>query len=180
MRGETNMKTTLWVLMVVALVVPGVAAGDVLTVAPSQAVVLAGDESGLTKVAVQFDLSGMQAGAGRRVDMAMVEWTPSGVPSEEFTEYAAYAATESWSGSSASETSVSVSETVSATWEIDPADYAKNGGFLRFEVTGVVQGWHDSPGSNHGLVLEMGELDEETLASGLGQIRLVVHYGFSR
>jgi len=173
------MKAMLWVLVVCG-VAPGMVSADVLTVAPSQSVVLPADESGVTKVAVQFDLSGMQEGEGRRVDIAMLEWTPSGVPSNAFTEYAAYAATQAWSSASAVETAPSVSETAAAEWEIDPADYAESGGFIRFNVTSVVSGWHDSPGSNHGLVLEMGKLDDEALASALEQIRLVVHYGFSR
>jgi len=171
------MKTMLGILVTLMLA-PALAVGEVLTVSPSQAVVLPADGSGLTKVAVQFDLSGLRAAEGRVIDEAYVEWTPSGVSSEELVTFSAYEVTTAWSAASAAQGAPEVSESAAGTWEVDPADYARTGGFVRFNVTAGVSSWASGASANHGLVLVMGQLDDETLASELNQIHLTVRYGF--
>ena len=62
---------------------------EVLILTPTQSAVCPADESGVTKVVLQFDLSGITGGEGRQIDQALLEWVVTGMPSPSTTPSAA-------------------------------------------------------------------------------------------
>jgi hypothetical protein len=153
---------------------------EVLTLTATQSTVLPASDAAPARVALQFDLSGIAAGEGRRIDSAVLDWSLSGVSSEATSLFAAYAVTAAWTSSAVgSGTAVSVDEDPAAEWDITPLDYERNGGgFVRFDLTHLVRQWADGERTNHGLLIATPDLSEGTLSSGLAAPRLVVRYGF--
>ena len=78
------------------LVMPVVAGADVLKVAPTQAVILPSDGSGVTRVALLFDLSDMRGGSGRKINAAHLQWSITGVSANERSEFFLHEATSAW------------------------------------------------------------------------------------
>jgi hypothetical protein len=112
------------------------------------------------------------------IDEAFLEWEAPGVSSEGLTEFFAYAVTQPWSAVSVEAGTVpAYDEEEIAHWTIDPPDYAKHGGFVRLDVTQLVQAWVDRSISNHGIVMACPTLAAESLDGRLGTARLVVKCG---
>lgn len=154
------------------------ASAELISIAPTQAALVDGEHEGV-EAALQFSLAGLATGEGRRIDMAFLEWTLTGVSDEGEAAFAVYPVTASWSGVGDGAVEVSVGESAVAAWESTPADHDKgNGGFVRLEVTALVAGWASGASANHGVVLATGALGAEALAGQLGNARLVVYYGF--
>jgi hypothetical protein len=158
----------------------GYAGAEVLEVAPSEAAVAASGGDGWTRVALKFDLSGMREGTGRRVVRAHLEWAITGVPSDEMSAYYAHEITETWtlSGVEASAANLSYGEVPAGKWEIAPLDYTRNGGFVRLDVTSLVEAWASEGKQNNGLALLTQDGSAGTLTSQLGNPRLVIGYSF--
>ena len=159
-----------------------VAGADVLEVAPTTAAVTADDESGITKVVVSFDLSRLRSGEGREIHHALVQWTVAGVPSDEVSEYAAYGVTEAWTAAGVGENGIPDSDAdACGRWDIYPRDYERNnGGFVKLDVRDLVEEWAAGERTNYGLVLEMSDLNGASLVNQLGNIRLLLRYGFDQ
>lgn len=173
------MKTTRWVMSMFAVgltaLMPALAGAEVLDLTPVSSRVLPADGSGVTKVALKFDLSGMREGQGRRVFDAFLNWELSGVPTEETSEFVAYAATTTWASTGEAPT---VSEDPAGSWEISPASYARLGGLVRVNLERLVDAWAAGSTTNYGVVLAMPNLSAESLASQLANARLKFRYSF--
>jgi hypothetical protein len=173
------MKTTRLVMsmFVVALItlLPALAGAEVLNLAPASSRVLLDDESGMAKVVLKFDLSGMREGEGRQVFVARLNWEVTGLPTEEISEIAAYAATSAWTPTSEAPT---VSEDKAGSWQIMPGSDAAQEGLILLDLENLVDGWADGSISNYGVVLAIPDMSAETLASQLANARLEVRYSF--
>ena len=175
------MRTIICVMLTLAFA-PGLAAADVLNVAPSQVVILPSDGSGVTRIAVQFDLSGMLAGEGRVIDQAVLDWTPSGLRTGGRWEFSAYAVTEAWSEESVTAGwAPAMAEDPAAEWNLAPADDAVDGGgLIRFNLKDLVATWEAGTVATNGLVLVMDDVEALRLVGQLSNMRLIVYYGFRR
>jgi hypothetical protein len=172
--------TSLIVLSLLAMA-PAITSADVLTVAPEQAVILPADGSGLTRVALLFDLSDMRTGIGRQVNMAHLDWSISGVSASTRSAFSLHEITESWTEAQVQVSqSLEHSEAAVAEWDIEPMDHARVGGFVRFDLKSLVTKWCTTPATNFGVVVATDDLSSETLAGQLGNARLVVRYAFYR
>jgi hypothetical protein len=175
---------------IIGILVPGLlalglapgAAADVLVVHPAEAVVLPADTSGLTKIVLRFDLSGMRAEENLHISHAYVDWILPGVPSDRESEYATYAVTAAWSADAVASGAahVEAAEEPSATWEITPADYEVVGGLVRLDLVDLVTAWANGTKSNYGIVLATPDVGSEGLAGELVRATLTVRYGFVR
>jgi len=159
-----------------------VVSADVLTVTPSQAVVLPGDVSGLTRVALLFDLSGMRSGAGRRIDEALLDWRVAGVPSNRRSNFSAYPVSGTWTVAGAVlGTALSIEPGTVADWEFESLDHQRNGGgLIRLDLSELVGAWTSGTRSNYGLVVTSGDVSGNDLSTQLSQATLTVRYGFIR
>lgn len=165
-----------WSAVILALGTPVIADADEVSLTPAQAIVLPDDHSGISRVALLFDLSSLREGEGRIVDEALIDWTVSGVPSENPSSYSVYPITSFWTGAS---TSISVTEDPTETWEIEPEEFARNGGLIRFTVTELVSGWASGKSNNYGVVMTTEDVSREALSAQIMNARLVVRYGFT-
>lgn len=88
-------------VMVGALLVfwSGVCLADVLEVSPAEIVALSADSTGVYRVALRFDLSGMREGEGRKIDGALLQWAADGLTKDETYGFTAYAAGSPWTTS---------------------------------------------------------------------------------
>jgi hypothetical protein len=165
-----------------ALLAAPSAQAEVLTLTATQAVVLPASDVAPARVALQFDLSGLATGEGRRIDSAVLDWSLSCVSSEATSLFAVYAATAAWTSTAVgSGAAVSIDEAPAAEWDITPLDHERNGGgFVRFDLTELVRQWAEGERSNHGVLIATPDLSETTLGNGLAAPRLVVRYGFLR
>ena len=168
--------------LLAALSLPPAATAHVLTVQPVKAVVLPADESGLTRVALQFDFSGMRSGEGRQIHRALLDWKVSGVPSDRHSEYALYPITEAWTtAGAAAGTRVSTAADATASWDFEALDYQRNGGgFIRLDVTDLVRDWVGGEESNYGFVVTTADVSRQAIADQLSKAELTVRYGFIR
>jgi len=109
----------------------GGAMGHEVSLAPASeasAVVLPEDESGLTRVALLYDLSGLVNGQERTAVRAVVEWTVPGV-AEDDCLFTAYPIAASWNAGDvgAGEETLDVASQRAATWAIESRDYDRHG-----------------------------------------------------
>ena len=159
---------------------PAAVQAEVLTITPTQAAVGPADESGVTQIILQFDLSGIQGGEGLQVDQALLQWTVTGMPSEVYSEYYLYPVAQSWTeGGVATGTVPTMAETAADTWSYSPVDYENNrGGLLRFDLLHLVRSWLSGEATNYGVVIATEDLGRTGLSEQLGHIRLTIRYGF--
>ena len=163
------------------LVMPVVAGADVLKVAPTQAVILPSDGSGVTRVALLFDLSDMRGGSGRKINAAHLQWSITGVSANERSEFFLHEATSAWTEAQvAAEGNIDYTEDPVVGWEIEPLDYERNGGLVKLDVKKLVQEWCETPSGNYGVVVATTDLSSLTLTNQLGNARLVVRYAFDK
>jgi hypothetical protein len=154
------------------------ATAELISIAPAQSA-LVDQESEAAQVAFQFSLDGLDSGENRRIDMAFLEWSLTGVSDAEDAVFAVYPVLATWSAAGDGAADVSVGESATSEWEITPADHDRgNGGFVRLDVTGLVAGWASGASANHGVVMATGTLSDQALAGQLGSARLVIYYGF--
>jgi hypothetical protein len=177
------MKQIMWIAslgLVALLLAPVASQADVMELTPTQAAVLPAEESGMSRVVLAYDLSGLRSGEGRRIEEALLDWIVVGVPSDEPSEYVAYPVTAAWTAEgAASNGSVTRAEEAAARWEITPMDYERNGkGFLRLDLTRLVADWAAGRATNHGIVVVTPSVSREAFASQLPGARLTVRHGF--
>jgi hypothetical protein len=154
--------------------------GNVLTLAPTQAVVLPTDESGQTRIAVLFDVSGVPSGRNRRIDEALLEWVLGSVSINSESEFTAKSVGTSWTIQSIVTSQPEVAEEV-ARWHIGPLDYERNGGaFVRLDIASLVEGWASGLTSNYGVLITTKDLSRTVASAHLNDIRLTIRYGFRR
>jgi hypothetical protein len=165
------------IALVVGILFPAAGAGAAVYEAePTEATVLSADHSGLTKVVLRFDLSGLREGEARRILDASIEWPVQGVSSEEISTFSAYEVTRALDA----EGSVEYAEEALSEWEITPADYEQSEGFVRLDVKELAVSWAESPGANLGVLVATPSLAGADLMNQLGEARLIVRYGFFR
>lgn len=155
------------------------AGADILKVAPVQAVVLPAQEGGLTRVALQFDLSTMRSGGGRTVVWAYVEW---GIENAETNqkEFSAYPILAPWT---AEQVAVSPEALLSSTdeaahWMLTPQEQETGECLLRLHLKNVVGDWASGRTNNYGLVVATPDIPGAVLSDQLANARLVVGYTF--
>ena len=162
----------------------GLAAADEAVLAPSQATVLPSDASGLTRIVLQYDLSGLRSGEGRQIDAALLDWHLTGVSASHDSEFQAFAATVSWTAANAANSGVgqiaSNAEPVSE-WEFTTEDYDRNdGGFVRFNFRSLATAWADETLPNYGVVITTDDVNRANALASLPSAILTVRYGFSK
>jgi hypothetical protein len=142
--------------------------------APTRTALLSGSEPGQSRVALLFDLSGL---AGRTVQTALIDWQVSGVPSQRRSEYFLHVPGEAWTsaGVGVSGRTVTLEVEPTAVWDIEVMDYQRVGGFLRFDVTGLVRDWLSGT-PNNGVVMVTSDVSGQTLQSQAGGARLIVRF----
>ena len=156
------------------------ACADVLSVAPTKVVVLPMDGSGVSRVALQFDLAGLRQGEGRRIDNAYLEWTVNGVPADRRTEFWAQEVVQDWipelvvSGQSL----IAVRDESLDRWPITPRSYQRNGALVRLNLDSLVANWTSGQTLDHGVLLATDAVSSDVMSSQLTNVRLVVLYGF--
>lgn len=169
--------------LLLTLAVAGTSLADVVSLEPSQAVVLSSDGSGNLRIAVQFDLSSLRSGAHRKVEYAHLEWVMPGMPSETPSKYDVRAVTGSWTEQSplsgGTLTATKAGEPVDE-MRFYPKDYEALGqGQLRLDVTQLANDWASGAAGNYGLLLSTPDIQAGTVSGHLGEMRLVVGYGFA-
>ena len=177
MKTNGILATALAALLALA---PAAVQAEVLTLTPSRAQVFPADESGVTRVALQFDLSALPTGQGWRVDEAVLDWTVAGIPSDRHSEYALYPVTQAWTENSvAAGTLPTLAEHTADVWSYEPLDYQRNhGGLLRFDLLGLVRDWLGAKTANYGVVIATEDMTRTALRSQLKTARLTIRYGF--
>lgn len=156
----------------------GVAAADVVTLAPVQAVLAPDDQSGVTKVLFRFDLSGLPEDEGLVVSTAVLDWVIGGMPSDRHSEYAVHVVTQSWTEAGVSGGTVpAASEDPFEVWDYEDLDYERNqGGRVRFFLGGLVRDWTGGETDNLGILVAGEDLDAEAIGGDLETVRLTVSF----
>jgi len=153
--------------------------GDVLRVSPSQAAVVASSGDGTTRVALQFDLSGLRSGTGRKIVWAYLEWTITNAGAGE-KAFTALPITSSWAASQVSSRAGSFvyAETPVSEWELTQDEQDRLGCLVRLNAKDLVSDWASGATPNNGLVVTTREISGSTFANQLENARLIVGYGF--
>ena len=151
-----------------------IAEADVVTLSPDQGAVVTAEGVEDTRVALQFDLSGL---SGARVDLAILEWSVSGMPSDAMTEYRLVPITASWTEAGLVAAAPALAGTDAGWWAFTPRDYEVNGGgLIRFDVTALLSAWLRGEAENHGFAIVTSDLDRETVTGQLGNAKLTITY----
>jgi len=153
---------------------------DVVILEPTQ-VAVTDDGNGNAQVAVQFDLSGLREGAGRRIESAILDWTVEGAPEEEEVNFSALPLTAAWDDQEIESelAELSIGEVQAGNWVITPEEHGNGlGETVRMNITGTVSGWAATPEGNYGVVIVTSAISAEILAGQASDLRLVVAYGF--
>jgi hypothetical protein len=153
--------------------------GDVLRLSPSQAAVVASSGDGTTRVALQFDLSGLRSGTGRKIVWAYLEWTITNNGAGE-KAFAALPITSSWTASQVSSRAGSLvySETPISEWELTQDEQDRLGCLVHLNAKDLVSDWASGLIANNGLLVTTREISGNTLTGQLENAQLVVGYGF--
>lgn len=179
------MKKHLLIAAVAALLSVGssdTASADVLTLAPAKVAVLPADQSGVTRVALEFDLSGLREGSGREINQAILGWEVPGISRETVAEFLVYEMDTAWDeeGVAAGLAQVSHREEEADVWDFHPRDYDRLGrGVIRLRLRDAVEGWANGRTANHGVLVVAGNIGREALSGALAGVRLHVWYGFA-
>lgn len=112
-----------------ALLLQSPSAADVLH-GRVDAVGLPADGSGVSKVALRFDLSSLRQGRGLTIQSAILEWELPEMPGERMTVFEAHSLTGSWGllGPDALKVAESLALAPEATWEVFPQDHLNRPG----------------------------------------------------
>lgn len=156
------------------------ALGDVLRLDPVQSAVCPADSTGITKVALQFDLSGIRSGENRQIEEAILDWTVAAMDDETDYVCVAYRITSGWTeaGVTSNGAPESLAE-AAAEWTFGPADYDALGmGMVRFYLEDLVEAWVAGEAENHGVLIEVPGLTAEGVSAAFGHATLIVRYGF--
>lgn len=145
--------------------------------APTTSVILPSDGSGLTKVAMTFDLSKLAQDSSVELQTAVLDWPMAGLTGEEATTCEAHAITSSWSPSGVSSgQALDVAAEPAAIWEMDTLAYSRLGGFVRLDVKKLVGDWLANPSQNFGVVIVFKDLTSQDLSGRTDSPRLRIGY----
>ena len=153
---------------------------DVLEV-PATAVVLPDDGSGVSRIALQFDLSGMRSGRGRVVQSAAILWEIPSLAANRKAGFAAYRLTASWGvfGPDALSVVRALEEAPEATVELFPQDMSRSGRkMMKLLVTDLARERVDLSTADLSVIVTSREVIRRTILGELSGIRLRVRYGF--
>jgi hypothetical protein len=162
-----------------------------LVAIPRQPTLLVRDDSGTSRIAVRFDISGVDQESGVvqdgvepeangkvEVQAALLEWEVPGIPADRTTDYAVYGVTSAWQTGADGRVSVEIAPDPLDTWEITPFDHSEGtGNLIRLNVLDWVRGWAAGSVPNQGLVLATGDLSENALSEQILSARLMIRYG---
>lgn len=158
------------------------AVADVLEVSPQQVTVLPQGGLEQTRIAVQFDLSGLKDGDGRQIEEAFLVWRLTEANPEATMEFQANAITGGWteSGAAAGAT-ITTAPDPESYWDIQPIDNERNGtGFVRLDVGALVAAWASGEKDNFGVLITTSDVTRGEAGRQLGTLVLTVRYGFVR
>lgn len=146
--------------------------------APTTSVILPSDGSGVTKVAMTFDLSELAEDSSVELQTAVLDWPMAGLTGAEATTCEAHEITSSWnpSGVSSGQATLDVAAEPAAVWEMDTLAYSRLGGFVRLGVKRLVSDWLASPSQNFGVVIVFKNLTSEDLNGRTASPRLRIGY----
>lgn len=173
------MKTMSAILTGVFLAVMAVCAeANVVEIEPSSAVILPNDNSGLTRVAMKFNISAVEVAEGWEIVTAHIDWPISGMTVEEPTTFLAYGLTGAWTaeGAGSGQTELACEVDPASRWEMGNLDYTRLGGLVRLDILGLVNQWLASPEDNFGVVITFENMSAQDLSGKLGAAKLVVRY----
>ena len=150
-----------------------------MTLEPSVLLVLAADESGLAKVAVRFDLSGLPEAENRQINHAFLEWHPAGTTPDGETALRSFEVQRivaSWSNTPQS--TVTVSATPEAVWDITAGEYERDEeSYVRLDVTDALRAWNDEGADSFGYLISTAALTRNNAVAAAGGVVLRVSYG---
>ncbi len=156
-----------------------------VTLAPVRTAVLPsveGDDT--TRVAFVFDLSGLRAGPGRRIDKALLVWRVSSISPDSTVEFSVRPITQRWDSSSLSSSSTTappVGPESSTTWAATPKDAARgHAGTVVLNVLPLVRSWAIDTRENYGIVVSTPDLPPAQVEPFLPAARLSIWYGFMK
>jgi hypothetical protein len=169
-------------LLAIALPNPVTVDARTLTLASSRSVVPPADSSGVTTVALDFDVSPLVGTDGLRIQHAFLEWSVEGADARNVPEFTVREVTGAWDAADvgAGRAAVSASDAYLDSWTIDQVDYDKNGPFVRLELTDVVQAWVSDTRTNHGLLLSVVGVDRSKLIGQVAEVQLVIWYTYRK
>ena len=144
--------------------------------------VLPDDGSGKARVALQFDLSSVLSGPGRYIDEALLEWTIAGVPSTTESSFEVRPVNSVWTAATVAGRLglLDLGADPVSNWIIEPLDFERSQGLVRFDVTGLVRQWLEGESANYGVVVETGDLTNSVLSNQAGSATLTLRYCFVR
>jgi len=174
-----SMRRWLFVAGSLALLV-STARADVLTLSPVKTAVLPDDGSGLTRMALQFDLSGIRQGEGRRIDNAILEWEVGDNTRTETGAFSVQEIANPWDPQSITEgvTAPTVQSKIMDRWHITPWLREHRGGLVRLDLQEVANRWMSGASGNFGVLVTTPMLTQASGAQLISNARLVVYYGF--
>ena len=163
-------------LVGVLMACSGSTEAGMLVLEPTQVAVAPVQGAEPVKTFVQFDLSGVPE--GEEVVLAMLDWPLDAIPSDAWTEYAAFAVEGSWTEAQVGSGQLpEVAEVEAAWWDFAPLDYQRNGGGLvRFRLEALASGWAGGSVANHGIVIVTGAVSRASMVSEVSSITLTVHH----
>jgi len=155
------------------------ARGQNVSLEPSQTALLPSDESGVTRVAIRFDVSQLPTGTHRVITRALVEWTVSGLTAQSECNIYGYPILQSWTaeGAASGRETVEAGEVEVAVWAVEPPDYARRGGYVRLDLLDLVRDWEHGGTANHGVVITFSDIDRGDLGQVLNTARLNMRLG---
>jgi len=154
------------------------ARADVLTISPENTAIMAAEGDDWTRVALEFDVSGMELGEGKGVLWAYLEWPIiDNSPGEK--EFFAFPIVASWSPEQATSASGSVVRDADpvADWLLSSELKQEIGSVLRLDLRYLVSDWGSGVRGNYGIVVAVANIPSGVLESQLGNARLVVGFG---
>jgi hypothetical protein len=157
-----------------------VAGADVLR-RQGEAWVLPEDGSGVAKVAVRFDLSGLREGSGLTVVSASVNWDIPGMPAEARSEFQVYRLEGSWGplGPSALDVIEALDKGAEVVKSVYPQDHVRVGRrTVRLSVTDLTQEVLNSRGSTLNILVASPTLSRQGFTDALGSVHFTIRYGF--
>ena len=170
----------LLLLLSMCFLIPKEVRADLLVASPAKAVVLPDDGSGVTKMALQFDLSGMRSGEGRRIDNAILEWVVGENTREQHGSFSVQEITTQWDAQAVvlGTTIPVAADPIMDRWHITPWLREHRGGLVRLDLEDVTRRWTANTTPNLGVLVTTTMMDPRVAAGLIGDIRLIIYYGF--
>jgi hypothetical protein len=161
-----------------ALSVPISSAGDELMIVPSKIAVLPmdGDHA---RAAVEFDLSGVLDGEGRRLEEAAYIWEVEAEPGEA-VEFEAWRLISAWTPEGVALGALpTTAEEPEVFWDIaPPSGECASCKVVKLDLKSLAADWLSNEESNHGILVRTAGYSTQELEAQLESAMLIVRYGF--